>query len=533
MLKVLIVDDEIRVCRLIQYLIDWESLGFEMLGYVNDGLSAFQIIQEKNPDIVITDIRMPEFGGLELIQQTRNISYNTHFIIISGYSDFSYAQTAIKYGVDDYLLKPIKKKELIQTLDKIKSELDLVKKNIIQTENMRRMLDQSGRKVKSKLLSDMFEAGMAFQYHVQSINDTYFCNFIEGLYQMIGLQIHLNPIPNTQTIGFLNSKVQDAISETFSSYHEVVFTYSCGTMYCLINGTDEEFSSLKTDLQKLRTLILSFKDVFDGIRPIIALSERMSEINTVPILKQQVEYVLMNKLFYNIDTPLMYKPHPEVPSIDHVLGNSFRKDFMIYVETLDFYNLSNLLKTIQETLKHTSPIDGKYVLDIYHEIVSLFLFSVKSNSINLDLKTIEEDFNENFNRFTSIDECFQYLNDRLINYLSEWQNEKALAHSKPIRQAKQYINEHYKEPLTLEIIGSFIGLNPTYFSSVFKKETGASFIDYLTEVRVQNSKNLLVNTSISVYDVAEQCGFNDMKYFNKKFKKYTGLSPSEYRKLYS
>jgi two-component system response regulator YesN len=518
-------------------LFDWSSLGLEVLGYVNDGLSAFNIIKEKNPDIVITDIRMPEFGGLELIKNAREIGSNAHFIIISGYSDFSYAQTAIKYGVDDYLLKPIKKKDLVTTLEKIIADLQENQKNLDKEEKMREQLSQSGRKVKSKLLYDLLDHNLAYEpafvHDITNINQTYYCNFTENPYQMIGIQIMLYNNPGQQTIGFLNSKIQDTILEGLSSFDEIVFANRNDILYCLVNGKASAFQSLKKDLQRLRTTLLSFRDMFEGICPIIALSEIKQNIASVPDMMKQVQDTLLNKLFLNFENILFYTERPVLPGINQVIGSSFRKDFLLAIETLQYDKVSSLLKSLQETLKKTSSIDGRYVLELYQEVISTFLYGARTYGVNVNLEQFEENLLEDFYKNYSIDKIFTGLINKITKVLSEWQTEKAYEHSKPIRLAKQYIKNNFSEPLSLEIIGEQVGLNPTYFSSVFKKETGSSFIDYLTEVRIQNVKELLVSTNKSINDIAELSGFNDLKYFNKKFRKYTGLSPTEYRKLYS
>ncbi len=533
MLKVLIVDDEVRVCRLIQYLIDWEALSLHVLGYVNDGLTALTIIKEQSPDIIITDIRMPEYDGLKLIENARSLNSNAHFIIISGYSDFSYAQTAIKYGVDDYILKPIKEKELIQTLEKIIAKIDTKQKNIENTESMRQQLYQREQKVKDKLLNDMLGDTSFRYYSIEYLNQTYFCHFMDGLFQVMGIQIFFRNNAAPQIIGFLNTKVQDTILDVFSSFQEIVFTNRNGILIVLVNGSEETFRALKNDLQKLKSTLLGFKDMFEGIRPLIALSERKTSIEEVQVLIQQVQDTLLNKLFYGFDSILFYKPRPKFTPVGGIINADFRKDFLLSIETLNYEQIAALFENLVETLKNTKPIDGRYILDIYNEIISIFLFGAKNYGIQFDWIEFEESAKEHFIQCCDMNKIFDCLSNNIIQKLKNCQTEKALEHSKPIRQAKQYIKEHFCEPLTLETMGSKVGLNPTYFSSVFKKETNESFIDYLTKVRIQNSKELLVNTNYTLDNIAEMSGFHDIKYFKKKFKKFTGLSPSEYRKLYS
>ena len=134
-MKVLIADDEIKVCRLIQHLVDWDALEMDIVGFANDGKTAYESICEKKPDIVITDIRMPVYDGLELIRRAKEVNPEINFIVISGYSQFEYAQQAIKYGVKDYLLKPLKKRELENSLTEIKeSHESLIKSTRIRND---------------------------------------------------------------------------------------------------------------------------------------------------------------------------------------------------------------------------------------------------------------------------------------------------------------------------------------------------------------------------------------------------------------
>lgn len=123
MLSVVLADDENKILLLLQKLIDWESLGYEIAGTANDGLRALELVREKQPDLLITDVRMPGCSGIELIQRAKDLQPNLHFIIISGYRKFEYAQNALKYGVEDYLLKPIKQDDLIGILLRLKDKL--------------------------------------------------------------------------------------------------------------------------------------------------------------------------------------------------------------------------------------------------------------------------------------------------------------------------------------------------------------------------------------------------------------------------
>ena len=164
MLKVLIADDEQRVCQLLANIIDWSAYGFEVVGVVNDGLAAYDFLQRHTVNVIITDIRMPGCDGMELIQKAQILYPNMHFVIISGYSQFDYAQQAIRYGVEDYLLKPIRKKDLVATLETIADKYKLEIQDVKKWKNIEELLEQSKEKVKRTLLEDILKKPEIFLF---------------------------------------------------------------------------------------------------------------------------------------------------------------------------------------------------------------------------------------------------------------------------------------------------------------------------------------------------------------------------------
>jgi two-component system response regulator YesN len=175
-------------------------------------------------------------------------------------------------------------------------------------------------------------------------------------------------------------------------------------------------------------------------------------------------------------------------------------------------------------------IDGELILDVCREIYDIFIFGMGFLTAK-DLRKKEE-FERRFFRCYSLAGAFDQLTEEIVTQLEQLNQDKKLADKKPIRLAKQYIKEKYTQPITLEEVSNQIGFNPTYFSSLFKKETGQNFLEYLTDTRIQAAKQLLADTNRSVIQVSEEVGYIDIKHFTKLFKKATGLTPSEYRKLY-
>ena len=154
-MKVIIVDDEKKICQLIQFLVDWEKMGLEVAGVAYNGIDALRLVEELEPAIIITDIKMPGCDGLELIQQVQQRKQDIHFIIISGYQDFEYARKAIRYGVRDYLSKPVQKDELEETLQRVAAERLENQEHEQNVNILRNKVQQQSTQIKQTFLKNL------------------------------------------------------------------------------------------------------------------------------------------------------------------------------------------------------------------------------------------------------------------------------------------------------------------------------------------------------------------------------------------
>ena len=237
-MKVLIADDEIKVCRLIQHLVDWDALEMDIVGFANDGKTAYESICEKKPDIVITDIRMPVYDGLELIRRAKEVNPEINFIVISGYSQFEYAQQAIKYGVKDYLLKPLKKRELENSLTEIKeSHESLIKSTRIRNE-MESIIEASREHIRENFLMKTLQNSatnpLKADMSLEQLNEQYGCKFHKGFFTAVRVRPFFSK-NSDKSAGdseeFVMNKIHQMVKEKLEIYCE---TY----MSCLLYTSD-------------------------------------------------------------------------------------------------------------------------------------------------------------------------------------------------------------------------------------------------------------------------------------------------------
>lgn len=537
MLKVLIIDDEVKVCRLIQCLIDWESLGLHIAGVCHDGLLAMDMVKETSPDIIITDIRMPGCDGLTLIQTAKELNPGISFIIISGYGQFDYAQRAIQYGVSDYILKPIREKDLKAALISIIEKQQSAETHKQQDEAIRKELNSTQERIKSNFINDLLLNPQLIHTFdsTEDINRTYYTDFKESAFTLLGVYLDI-PADHGQTIvnDFLVNKASGIIDTETGQYHDCSMTNSGRYIYCLINGTEEQLSHLYQTSKNIRSALLSLKEIFPDLHVILLQSSIKHSFAEITDCFGETESALCEKILSGSDAIYSYAKIPECKShVSDFISPSFRSQYLSYAETFQYEELEEYLCALADRLVRQTPVNGAFIRRIYNEMTALFFFFLNQHKINAPSEELSAKWDDRFFSFTSVSDAFYYLAGEQNDLLKDWRSHKKKSQSNAVLAAKQYISGHYSQSLTLEQIGQEVGLNPSYFSNIFKKETGISFIDYLTDIRIQNAKDLLTETKLEIIDISEHTGFHDLKYFNRCFRKITGMTPAAYRKLFS
>lgn len=533
MLKVIIADDEPKVCQLIFNLINWDELGMEVVAISNDGEVAFHEICEKQPDIVITDIRMPTYDGIELIRRTKEKFPNIFFIIISGYSQFEYAQQAIKYGVEDYLLKPLKKAELRKALEKIAEKHHLMAVDKTEKENLRTALHSSSQKAKKNLIWEMLNTpgNAAWGKEIDEINSDYCCHLTGPFFAAV-----VRPYPrainySNEMYHMLLSKLQllvekrlhDCCSEMISTIwdHEIV---------CFIDSYNASMQEIDKNMQKSIRDAFTLKGIFKNFDVVVGVGHSVNTVKQLLDSYNAAKAALNDRVVYPGQAIIHSAPRPEGEA-PPLFDTDTRDAIISRFEHMDFNGVLKEINKIKFKVNR-QPYSGDDVFDCYRRIIETVFFSAKSYFTDFSLSDMNF-FLKSYHFMLSVDQIFDWLITELSAEFDHYLLEKEYKESKPIVLAKQYINQNYKASISLENVSAAIGFNPAYFSSLFKKETGKNFLEYVTEIRINNAKSYLAKTDMNISDIAFNVGYTDIKYFSKLFKRNTGLSPSEYRKLFS
>ena len=520
MYKILFVEDEDIIRTGLKKIATDAGINFEAIFEANCGKDALEIIKEYSPEIVVTDIKMPKMDGIELIRQCRNLGLDISFIIVSGYGEFAYAQKAISFGVTEYLLKPIKKMELVDSVNSIISKLDSDKEkrkkiNDLQKESVNQIL--KGKYKPDEINAILNNVDLEFLNKSFMVLSYYYKHEIDKLiHDTVGKMVYSE----------IQKPFEPIISHTFPYKYTIILIKIDDNIELEI---DSLLNNLETKILEIgRTLNLN---LYAGLSNI---SNDISQIHNLVLQSENaLDYRLFyyeRKLFYYKDTlkanPLVHIPdvysedvlnavaHGKISETIDSIDNLFR--FLLKIEHLTPHLI---ISTFEELLHGVGKVISKNTVSnlenisntgILHSESVLFIYR-SSDSIN--------------NLVTKIKEAF-------LSAARNSLNDKAGHCSNAIDSALKYIEENYKKDLSVDKVSNYICMNPNYFSSLFKSKTGYSFTNYLQKIRVEKSKQLLSDPKNRIFEIAEMVGFVNSKYFFKIFKKETGLTPGEYRDVY-
>ena len=536
-MKVLIADDEEKICQLIVHLVDWDSLDMEVVAVTHNGIEALEAIRKWKPDIAITDIRMPGYDGLELIRASKEVLPQMEFIIISGYRHFEYAQTAIRFGVKDYLLKPIKKDELYNTLKRMRDTYMERHERLSQEEMFRITLQNNLDKLRGAFFSDILlqKRVDSSELDIGLVNKEYHFQFKPGCFQVEVLKIDGVDPKSAMNQEFLQEKVLEAFNSRIKEYcfdSEICLeNYSC---YAILNYPKENCRTVRRVLKQILDSLLLQNDIFEHLRVTIGSGTVEGDITRIHRSLKTAVLASEERLLKGTNRVLEYEENKENSFAESSLFYDFNQKLTGALENLDEAGAAKAIMELQKEMRNTPSVRGHDILQMAKEIMQIYLFTARQNKFPLhEEEGFFEDYVFAIDSMSSVDGIFHYAKKAVCSSFHEVIQTKMMEDNKPVRLAKQYIKQNYGKPITLELVSEQVGFTPAYFSTLFKKETGSTFSEYLLETRMEAAKDMLKDTNLSVAAICEQVGYSDSKYFTKTFTRETGLKPNQYRKLYS
>lgn len=535
-LGIIIADDEKKICRLLEYLIDWDEIGAKLLGVAYDGLSAFQLIQEKKPDVLLTDIRMPGMDGLQLIEEAKKQNASLKCIIISGYKDFQYAQQGIRYGVRDYLLKPINQDDLTRTLKKLVNEtmeqknsqearihLEKTVKNYsgeFKRVFLKIVLEQKPEQRPEKVLKEVRKINTS-----QVIDQTGRCLIVKPDIEYKDFTKDAYELLIDKTIEILQVEFASDEGElTIESSEEGIFLLLCHEPH------DKE--ELIKALNHVKDRVMGLQDLFPKLYFTAIITEPADSDEDLIRQIQHSRIAMYNRLLTDTNTVSELNAPAAESEENHTLTSKISSLLENRPESFEPEEIKKCLNDAKRIMHETKNISG---LDVKTELLRLahnYMDWFELLDTSLDKSGKAAYFSEMYEHCINLDQAFELLEETIIKTLLEVLNHLKSREIKPVAYAKHYIEKNKGIDIKLEELAKNAGFSYSYFSYLFKKETGKTLTEYIQMVRIETAKKLLVEKERNVSEIAELVGYSDIKFFTKQFKKTLGVSPNEYRKMF-
>ncbi|TVY08623.1 response regulator [Paenibacillus cremeus] len=514
MYKVLLVDDERIILDGISAIVDWESAGTVLHGTARNGIEAYELVMQDPPDIIISDIKMPGMDGLELAAKVSQSHPNLKLVLLSGFSEFEYAQRAMHYGVRHYLLKPSNENKIAEVLQELVAELDAEQERQKFVQGMRYGLEKVLPHVKEQFLKE-FVTNKTYGNHDWEYYSSLFKLDLENRKVRL-LLFRLEPPFEFEHMFAVKNIAEELLGAT-------VLSATVGENV-LIVAEDAEESTLVERIDQIRTTFMRYY----RIDLTIAMSEADEFLRARHLYKQTLE--CLNHRFYLEEGGLITVQDLAVTE-SHEEAEEFQFDhenMLLQIKAGDHeeacLDIDRFFERMAD-LRLDLPTAKSYVIELFMAIIRLEDKDEVGRSMDKLVALTAMDTRQALQSFCK---------ETAIRIALSCYEETKSKHSAIVQKMKDIVREHLSNPeLSLNWVAhQMLYMNSDYLGKLFKKETEEKFSGYVMKERISKATELIEQRGdIKIFELAEQLGFGDNpQYFSQVFKKYTGLTPSEFMK---
>ncbi len=523
---VLLADDEEEVIKAIRRKINWEGLGFSVIGFANNGVKALEMVEEFQPDVVLTDIKMPYMDGMELAKRIKAEFTTTKILFLTGFDEFEYAKEAVHLEVEEYILKPVNSTELINVFTQLKIKLD---QEISEKRNaavLQKYYMDSLPFLQANFYSTLIE-GRLREEEIPRYLSNYQISFEGPFYCCLVVHTSSSQVPENMNPLLLAASVQKQAREHLGEkWQAKCFSYLENTVLIAQLQSKNEVPELTDECDRFcryaRRIIGAVVTVGIG-----QVCERLTGLSqSYSSAREAVSY----RVIYGVSRAINMKeiaPH----GISKPDGTPDTELFSLF-GMIRLNSKEDIVGAVKRYMKHIScPAQSlqQYHIALMDLISALYRFAVNND---IDVPDFAGNIRNLYLRLLDLEP--EALLAWLIGICLLFRETLISARSKSTQsfvfKAKEYVGSHYSdEEFSLDNICEILGVSNSYFSTVFKKETGNSFIGYLTEYRMDRASRMLIETNEKSYIIAKNVGYTDPNYFSYVFKRRFGVSPSKYR----
>lgn len=539
MYKLLVVDDEFYIRDGIINVVQWDKIGVEVVGEACDGQDALEKVELLSPDIVITDVYMDNIDGLELSDILHQTYPFIKVIIVSGYNDFEFVKRALELKVFRYIIKPVFPKELIEIVSDLVAELEKEKQFKAKIQLMESEINRNKSLLLERFLSDIINGNIQDNDELLIRMNYLDIQFQKNYYSCIQVTIpeysSAMKEPDMKRLHSLMFSIREIFYNTMDEYEIWSLTgeYEKLTLLAGYNSPNEYEYSRQT-INKLEQAIDNVARLIDisvfitvgGIYSnLMDLSKSFREIT---IAQEHNTITCKSNIIYIKDMPSSNGVHYIYPvEKENMLLRSLTE--------LNEEKSEAIIKSLFNDMEKQGYTKDRMRIDI---MGLLGMISRKAIEMGVDMYHLYDKALLNpfmaFERYRTREHIENWIKNLITKTICEIRSQKASEVKSVIKKANEFLYENYIDPdLSLTAISDHIFLNPSYFSRLYKKETGESYVEALTKIRLNMAKTLLVESNKKILDISESVGYSDSRYFCTIFKKYFGYTPMEFREMKS
>jgi two-component system, response regulator YesN len=518
--KAFFVEDEIVTREGIRDNVDWRGNGFEFCGEASDGEIALPLIHSTQPDLLITDIKMPFMDGLELCKIMRERMPWVKIVILSGHDEFEYAQKAINLGVTEYLLKPVTVQGLHQVLQRIAALLDREHREQEHLERLKSQVEENRAALRERLLLSLAMGAVSSAEAIEK-GQLLGLDLVAGCYLVAVVRIDLRHSIDSFDYHEYH-RVQEALAVPLEQQLDVLLIKKdVEELVLIVKGSTPEYLRERKDLlaQMIQRQAATIgcgavigcgaakhrlTDIYQSFVEALIEAQGMGSRDTAPLGSNvgKAELLKINK-----------------PAVESYLRCGVKEDFPDFFDTF--------IRPLCEPALKSYLVKNYLVMDI--ALAAAKFVADLGGNVDRVVPALDN-MEATLTEITTVEHFRNQLQDILVGALTYRDSLTNHQHGLMLQQVHDYIDQHYMDAnLSLNEVASQVNLSPSHFSTVFSQETGQTFKEYLTEVRIRHAKELLRSTTLKSFEISYQIGYSDPHYFSYVFRKHTSLSPKEYR----
>ncbi|WP_168120537.1 response regulator [Paenibacillus sp. HB172176] len=525
MIRVLLVDDEPLILRGLRKLLDWREFGMEIVGEAYDAEEMWSVMDEARPDLLVCDINMPGASGIDVIRRLNESGRPVKTLFISAYRDFSYAQDALRYGAVEYLVKPIDKHRLGEALRKVVRLLDDQTARLRDKEKAERFETRKRAETIEELLERLTHGEKNAATQLNELGVIARSNYLSVCFGELEWEEEKGGRWRNQERKLVDFAVENVLSESILP-SGIGFCFRRGQFYGLFFQHDQEEEAGRW-AEELRQKIEHYLKVPFTIGIGLPVSELdNAELSARTALKA-LEAAYMHGRNRVIDARHISLPEERKPDPASGISKALERLVKKAGEASDEADAA--IKELLEEVRSMAPGGKPGAVTLMYGILERFYQELYESGRARELEEAEgRKLLERMSGFRTFESMFRFVAEQMASALRQ----PALPDGCERQQTQRiiaYVEEHYRENLTLEVISAHFYMNAYYFSSVFKKRVGENFKAYLTKVRMKHALRLLTTSEKMVYEIAEEVGYPNARQFSRMFKKYYGQFPQDYR----